>query len=70
MKKTDLAMQWLIDELEYAAEQAHVLEFSEVWLRYCDLVDNAGIDVPHHTSVGDHPLRKSLNHMLIIFTCQ
>lgn len=45
-KKTDIAMQWLINELMLAGGKGHVLEFSEVWKRYCDLTELAGIEIP------------------------
>ena len=45
-QQTDLAMQWLIDELKLAADKSHVLEMSEVWNRYCVLSEKAGVEVP------------------------
>lgn len=45
-KNIDLAMQWLIQELNQAAKKAHVLELSEVWKRYRDLAETAGLQIP------------------------
>ena len=44
--KVDLAMQWLVQELKKAAQRSHVLELSEVWERYCKLVDIAHVQIP------------------------
>ena len=38
-ENTDLAMEWLIDELTVAATKANVLQLSDVWKRYCDLAE-------------------------------
>jgi len=42
----DLAMQWLVEELETSATQGHIIELSEVWNRYCELAELAGTGVP------------------------
>ena len=45
-EKTDLAMEWLTNEINKSASSGHVLELSEVWNRYCELAQKADIDVP------------------------
>ena len=37
---------WLVDELKTSAEQGHILELKEVWLRYCSLANENNIDIP------------------------
>ena len=37
---------WLINELKQSAEQGHILELKEVWLRYCSLASEQAIDIP------------------------
>ncbi|CAH3188967.1 unnamed protein product [Porites lobata] len=37
---------WLVDELKTSAEQGHILELKEVWLRYCSLASENNIDIP------------------------
>ena len=37
---------WLINELKQSAEQGHILELKEVWLRYCSLAGEQAIDIP------------------------
>ena len=37
-------MLWLVDELKTSAEQGHILELKEVWLRYCSLANENNID--------------------------
>ena len=45
-KNTDLAMVWLLNELQYSADQGHVLELSSVWDRYCALTRKAHVTIP------------------------
>ena len=44
-ENTDLAMEWLIDELTVAATKANVFQLSEVWKRYCDLAESTKIAI-------------------------
>ncbi len=44
--KSDLAIQWLLEEMKNSANQGHILELSEVWNRYCELAEQAGIEIP------------------------
>ena len=37
---------WLIEELKKSAEQGHILELKEVWLRYCFLAAEQNVDIP------------------------
>ena len=37
---------WLINEIKESAEQGHILELKEVWLRYCSLASEQAIDIP------------------------
>ena len=37
---------WLIEELKRSAEQGHILELKEVWLRYCSLAAEQNVDIP------------------------
>ena len=39
-------LSWLIDELKKSAEQGHILELKEVWLRYCSLAAEQNMDIP------------------------
>ncbi|KAL9951253.1 hypothetical protein ACROYT_G043887 [Oculina patagonica] len=36
----------LIDELKKSAEQGHILDLKEVWLRYCSLAAEQAIEIP------------------------
>jgi len=42
----DIALTWLINELQQSAKQGHVLELSDVWQRYCELATEANQEVP------------------------
>ena len=44
-ENTDLAMEWLLDELKVSATRANVHQLSEVWKRYCDLAESAKIAI-------------------------
>ena len=44
--KTDLAMEWLINEIRKSANKRHVIQLSEVWNRYCELAIQADVEVP------------------------
>ena len=46
IERTDLAMQWLVQEQKEAAEKSHVLELSEVRKRYTKLADAASVQIP------------------------
>ena len=35
---TDLALVWLCQELEYAADKGHVINFSDAWNRYIIII--------------------------------
>ena len=39
-------LSWLIDDLKKSAEQGHILELKEVWLRYCSLAAEQNMDIP------------------------
>ena len=39
-------LSWLIDELNKSAEQGHILELKEVWLRYFSLAAEQNMDIP------------------------
>ena len=39
-------LSWLIDELKKSAEQGHILELKEVWLRYCSLAAEQNLAIP------------------------
>jgi len=43
-KNTDLAMVWLLNELQYSADQGHVMELSSVW--DCALTREAHVTIP------------------------
>lgn len=43
---TDIAVQWLVDELKISATNGHILDLVEVWNRYIDLAETAGVCVP------------------------
>ena len=45
-KDTDLAMVWLCQELENAAEKGHVIKMSDAWSRYTFLAEKAGVKIP------------------------
>ena len=45
-QKTDLAMEWLISEIKEIANKGHVIQLSEVWTRYCELAEKAGVEIP------------------------
>ncbi|CAH3166947.1 unnamed protein product [Porites lobata] len=40
------AVLLFVDELKTSAEQGHILELKEVWLRYCSLASENNIDIP------------------------
>ena len=42
---SDLAMEWLLDELTCAANIANIYELSEVWNRYCALAEIAKVTI-------------------------
>ena len=39
-------MTWLCKELEEIANRGHMLELTEVWKRYCTLIENTSQDIP------------------------
>ena len=39
-------MQWLTNELQQSASKGHVLQFSEVWNRYCEIALKADVNAP------------------------
>jgi len=51
MKESDLAMIWLCEELEYAADKGYVIKLNDAWNRYMIL---AGL-----SSVADQHLKTS-----------
>ena len=46
MKESDLAMIWLCEELEYAADKGHVIKLNDAWDRYMVLAERAEIEIP------------------------
>src|ERR1043165_8456198 len=42
----DLAMIWLCQELKQSAVNGHVLELDKVWIRYKELANEVGIEIP------------------------
>jgi len=56
---TDLAVEWLIEELTTAATKAHIFQLSEVWQRYCDLAENAKIAIRSSYTVDGVYLKKN-----------
>lgn len=46
IKKVDLAMIWLGQELKQSAKKGHVVELGKVWMRYNDLALELSIDIP------------------------
>ena len=45
-KESDLAMIWLCEELEYAADKGHVIKLNDAWDRYMVLAERAEIEIP------------------------
>ena len=43
---TDLALIWLSQELQTAAERGYVLELSEIWTTYCDIAACSNVLIP------------------------
>ena len=39
-------MEWLVSELRESAEKRHVFQLSEVWNRYCELAQQANVEIP------------------------
>ena len=45
-KGEDLAMIFLVRELEYAGNKHQILQLSDVWSRYCRLIEEIGSEIP------------------------
>lgn len=45
-KKIDLAMIWLCEELEYAADEGYVIKLNDAWNINMVLVERAEIEIP------------------------
>lgn len=45
-KESDLAMIWLCEELEYAADKGYVIKLNDAWNRYLVLAERAEIEIP------------------------
>ena len=45
-KENDLAMIWLCEELEYAADKGYVIKLNYAWNRYMVLAERAEIEIP------------------------
>ena len=45
-KESDLAMIWLCEELEYAANKGYVIKLNDAWNRYVTLAEKAEIEIP------------------------
>ena len=45
-KESDLAMIWLCEELEYAADKGYVIKLNDAWNRYVALAERAEIEIP------------------------
>lgn len=45
-RESDLAMIWLCDELEYAADKGHPIKLNDVWYRYMVPTERAEIEIP------------------------
>ena len=45
-KESDLAMIWLCDKLEYAADKGNVIKLNDTWNRDMVLAERAEIEIP------------------------
>ena len=44
--ESGVVLSWLIDEKKKSAEQSHIFELKEVWLRYCSLAAEQNMAIP------------------------
>ena len=68
MATTDLAMIWLVKELQQSAQQGHILEHSEVFKRYCTLSAEAGTVVQQSLTSHMHFQRGIVTIFLFILS--
>ena len=66
----DLAMIWLHNELDVAANKGYMLEMSKVWKRYCILAEESGTEIPasflNRSTTFKNKLQTKVHHIYVI----